>query len=184
MKKTLLLLLILGTVNVFGVEVTWVKLNPLFSYRDLFNFCNTKSDITGGRDFYLGLESEQGTVERAILKDGNFSFSNVITFSSAEAQQIQLTEDSNKQYWVKSMFLSSKIVNWIFYHMGDSMFGCVPGGEIATMTPSTKSFEFDLSTINSFPAQGSSDAGKFSGRLKDGTGYQAELQFIQKQVNN
>lgn len=159
-----------------NTEIFWVRLEKIFSYRDIDRFCTTKDMPT---TFLFGAELVDDEVRAAVFKYGSFEpLSEKLPFTSDELKGIKFNLDKSKRKWIESIDLNARQLNWIFTR-GGGMDGCVPTQPLATLGPNDFTYEFNLSEILVDP-QITSSLGKFSGKRKDGRLYQSSLALTQK----
>lgn len=160
-------------------EVLWLKLEKVFTYKDIDRFCSTKDLPT---TIYFGAEVADGSVQAAILKTDTFEpLSEKLPFTAAELAEIKISSASSGGNWIESIKLNARQLEWLFTHAG-GMDECVPTQKLATLGPNDFKYAFDLSQILASPPQVSSNLGRFSGKRKDGRLYQASLYLVQKRI--
>lgn len=162
-------------------EVLWLKLEKLFSYRDIQKFCSTM-------DFppriFLGIELANGCAKAVVLKTDTFEpFSRKLFFTQNESKEVKIGLDSKGRKWVESFKLNFRQIEWIFNNAG-GFDKCSPSQKLATLNPSNFTYFFDLSQSGGEQPTFLSSLGEFSGKRQDGHFYEASLQFIQKSIDH
>lgn len=164
-----------------ATEVVWLKLTPHFSYRDITTICST---TIATKEVYFGAELEGNLALRAVLKD-NLSgiLADSIPFSPSELSGIVIHRDGAQQAWLRSFSASGRLLNWLFFHSGDS-FECRPSQPLATLSPAPFDYLFDTDGLGDTLFFTDSNLGKFSGKRADGASYQAQLHFGQERLSS
>lgn len=174
------LLLLLMSTTAFATDIMWLKLTVHFSYRDFSIVCSTQSFM--GR-LYFGAEVEGTKVTKAVIKTyPSDLFGQKIILSETEANAIELYVDPAGGFWLKQLPLSSGLLNWAFFHASDDFEKCRPPQPLSSIDPSQLSFVFSTEALGESASSSDSQVGKFKGRLKDGSAYQAKLSFTEEQV--
>lgn len=172
------LLVFVSTASAREAQIVWVKLTKKFSYKDIDRFCTTDKALAQPRMFF-GAEVESGIVKAAVLKTDTFEpLVKRIVFQPQELSGVQIKSLSPGNYWVESLTLTARLLNWVFFNEG-GLDECYPTQQLVTLSPNTFQFTFDFSLGLSLPVSLPSNTGKYWGKRKDGRAYQAALSFDQ-----
>lgn len=176
---TLTLFIGLAPSLVWGADIHWVKLNSVFSYKDLSIVCsNTQSPVT----LYFGAEVEGLEIKKAVFKTSPTASSALnISLSPEEIKGFTLVAQS-QHLLLKTALMNSRLLNWMFSNAGNGLSStCKPTQKVSSITPAYFAFNFDVeSQVMDAGTTAESNLGMFRGKLKDGGSYQAELQFSEE----
>ncbi len=176
----LLALFLLGTSSARATEILWLRVPSQFSYRDLSTVCSNESYPA---TLYFGAEVEGLEIKKAVFRSSLSSTAEKIVLTSDEIKDLSLHQDKNGQLWIKTLLMKGRLLNWMIFHAGGSLFGsCKPPQVLASIDPTSFSFKFEVESVGEGTIE--SDLGKFRGRLNDGGAYQAELQFSESPHQN
>jgi len=180
MRKTLLAIFAFFGSWVLGTEIVWTHLETNFTYRDIWRICDT--NVFPGR-VYLAAEVEQNQTEwvakkaalRTSKSDTPYLSGPNIILENAELSGISYERDGEGRFTLKTLPLSRRLLNWVFFNHSTGYFGCLPPKPLKTIDPDGQSYVFETSEAGI-----SSQLGTFRGARNDGYAYIIELQFHQK----
>ena len=166
-----------------GTEIMWLKIAPIFSYKDVSTSCSTSPSSVVIGQLYFGAEVEDMVVKRAALKDNTIEvITDRIYFDERELPGIELYRDKKGQRWLKTLPLSVRLLNWVFFNADSgSTSECKLPQPLLTIGPAPYTFDFDVEGLFESLSYSDSRTGKFGGQRKDGTSYTARLRFTQEQ---
>ena len=180
MKKGLLAVIIFFASHAVA-DVLWLRFTPKLTYRDLFVACSGEFEAP---TIYFASEVDGKKVLRAYLRDRAESvLVSSIAFEPQDLAGVELQSDKTDKTWIAQLTLSARLLNWVFFHSGDDFSGCKPSQPLATIDPGSFPFAFDLSDLGVHTDFSQSQLGKFKGRLKDGSAYQASIFLTQYQFS-
>lgn len=167
----------------YGSEVMWLKIAPIFSYKDVSTSCSTSPSSVVVGQLYFGAEVEGLVVKRASLKDNLIEvITDRIYFEERELSGIELFRDKRGQLWLKSLPMSARLLNWAFFNADSgSTSDCKLTQSLLTIGPAPYTFDFDVDGLWESLSFSDSRTGKFGGQRKDGSAYTASLRFTQEQ---
>ncbi len=186
LKPWILFPLILLSVSTQATEVVWLRLTPLFSYKDITLACsNFIKPIHTPRDLFFAAEVNGITVQRAALRDSTSQmFAESISFLSSELVGIALTRDGKERLWLKALPKSARLLNWVFFRTTYTPDGCKPPLPLKTLEPAAFIFTFNPEELGGMPGSIDSQTGTFRGQRQDGYAYEASLRLTQRQLNS
>jgi hypothetical protein len=151
-----------------------VRLEPRFSYQDTDLTC-VLNDIW--RYMFFSAKIDGDKIVEANLRDAGISFPKRIDLTPAEYAGIQVAQDALGAYYVTSLPLNTRLLDWIFSHVDSSEVGattfCRPPQRLATLTPEGHTFTFVEKEAGVYytPTK------KFTGNRADGAPYNVKLGF-------
>lgn len=171
----------------FAGDVIWIDFEQRMTYKDLNYACDYAS--FNPRVFFVA-EINDGKVEAAKLRLSSTTATkhNSIDLTGSELDGLHFVQDAKQNYWIQTMPLSARSLNWLFFSGGTSFMGCSPKAPLKTMDPMTHTFTYDLTKLTNpsgptplFMAK--SALAIFRGvNIKD-VPYRIEYMLIQKQFN-
>ena len=170
-------------------DITWVQLDPWFRYKDGKFSCSDSTDPSVRPMYLVAQVNSAMKVVYADFRETTFTLAlRQIVFTANEMSEIKLEQDLLGDYVVKSLPLSARLINWLFFNMAPNTdilgfhnrFDCRPSNALATLSPNKAVFNFTRQGANSLysPFQ------KFEGTLIDGGEYLAKLGFTQSKLEN
>jgi len=180
--KTFLLagFLLLGS-TALAAEISWVKLNLDYRYRDPGTECTNglASDL-----LYLGMEIEGGKVIRASLRE--YAFPTVRPSGPDllpwELERLEIVHDAKSGYWIKNWTLSPRLAAWFL--TGPNLHHCSPASPIASIEPETLPLAFELDGVVEGILVSHSRRHAFTGRRKDAVAFAAEIKLQQRRFSD
>lgn len=180
-KKFITALILLSVTSVIAspCNIVWLELKPSFRYRDVTVSCSTD----WGQRIMLSAEFCENKITR-----GWFQIQSHWLLPAGESIAIEPDElegqkfyiDEGGRYWLSTMTLSSRLLNWFFFHSSGWFDRCVPPMAIIDINPVPYPFEFARSLPGENLVTSESQTGKFSGTRKDTRYFEASLGFLQK----
>lgn len=166
-----------------GTEIMWLKIAPIFAYKDVSTSCSTSPSSVVIGQLYFGAEVENMVVKRASLKDNTIEvITDRIYFDERDLKGIELFRDKRGRLWLKTLPLSVRLLNWVFINADSgSTSECKLPQSLLTLGPAPYTFDFDVEGLWESLSYSDSRTGKFGGQRKDGTNYAASLRFTQEQ---
>jgi S-adenosylmethionine:tRNA-ribosyltransferase-isomerase (queuine synthetase) len=178
MKYLLLISLIFIQSWGFATEVVWLKLKPMFSYKDLEKSYNSNDWPTM---FYIVFEVNANKVLRAALKDNDHPYLNsTFYFTSNELKNISLHKDSKGRHWLRKFNLNEKQLIWVTEQLGKKLLS-YPYVHLKSCLPSDFEFSFDIKDLGESLTSTYSNQGRFHGKTSDGLSYNVNLFWVQEQ---
>ena len=170
----------------YATDIVWLKLAPIFTYKDASTSCSTTPSTVVIGQLYFGAEVEGDVVTKAVLKDNTIEvLTDRIYFDAVERQRIEILRDSSGRLWLKTLPLTPRLLNWVFFNAdAGSQTECKLPQPLITISPAPFTFDFDIDGLGESLSFSDSRTGKFSGKRKDGTGYTATLRFTQEQFGS
>lgn len=171
-----LLVLVLLCGQALATQISWIKLQANFSYRDLKQTC-TSTGI--GSQIYFAAELEKDLIVRAALNkyqsvsSPKYSY----VFSEDELKDITPYRDPYGNVWLKELRLSGPASSWVFEYADD--YYCHPSKPTKTVVPSPAVFYFETDSLGHELAMSLSNEVAFNGVLSDERPYEATLQLTE-----
>ncbi len=169
-----------------ATETLWLKLAPIFHYKDVSITCSASPSSVVNGQLFLGAQINNGAVQTVVLRN---NLSEVLTdrfyLDATELQGVELYRDSRGQYWLKKLYLTPGLLNWIFTHADSgSTSHCKLPQPLLTIGPAPYVLEFDIEGLGDSVSFSDSRTGKFYGKRLDETEYRATLRLTQKRFNS
>jgi hypothetical protein len=157
-----------------------VKLTPYFSYKDITTACVNQS-LPSQFEFVAKVQAT--TIVWGQLKESTSDFfAERIQFQVDELNQLEIFQDEFGRHWIKNLFLSERLLNWVFFRAGKSLNLCEPPQSLASITPQSVRFLFNINQLIESNLSLNSQKINFKGQRKDGSFYQASLRWKQQGI--
>lgn len=191
MKAWLLILSVLsGFAN--ANEIRWLRLKVNLEYKDpttvCTNFNNQHIPVEEGF-FLIALELDQGRIVRAQLnnfpKRDPFSLAiyENLRFEEAELSAIELFKDANGKFWLKTLNLPPRIVQWVLSASTKLAILCKVPQRISLVEPGFNSYSFDTEGLGGEVLFSRSNWIELKGKRLDGKPFEAKLQVVEEEEN-
>ncbi len=191
MKTILLLAVALVGGQSFGAFVS-IDLQARFGYQGEDTSCVLTGILASEKVMLYG-EVKGGKVVEATLVNTaggdpighptipGWDFNQLIKFTPTEREGIEVKADAAGDYYVVTLPLSARLLNWIFFHLDILPWpmGCKPTKALATLGPNSTVYRFIQATGTEY----TSPIQRFHGDKVDGTPYTIKMGFTQRQTN-
>lgn len=186
MKNWLVFSLFLMVANAEATETLWLKLTTSLNYSTDDSAC--KSSGVNGNHFYFTATVENGKISKAIFQNHPRVFPYIpihrsISFPRALAEAIELFQDNQKRYWLKTLPLNSALIKWVLYYPGERAFYCRVPEKVAEVAPESFTFHFDTQDLNDGILVSHAKSQNFSGTTASLTSFQAKVKLTERAVN-